>query len=997
MAISIIDKTWKDVLDNQMITFTDLQTSGLVLNNGQSPITSLQCITRSQIQVMYNVDIAKLQIFANNQLIPKTSNGSISIATGVVIPMDGLLCCEWVCDITPVDTAPYESINQIIGILYLSNKLLEGEGIDSNDSRTNLSVYSYTNYPPDYNPTPDVLIPAPNTINFIQGENRGYIDITFSGPAFGNVPPYSLHFQGTIITTTGRNIYISNAYNVSTRWDYGEQNYDTGEWITFPRSSSGGCCPGNCVAGSDITIGSQIWTACNANHTTYADGTPIPNQAALNLIDPNFNQWESATTGRYMEREIGGGKWGKFYNWYAIAGIWNEASKTDINQRKIFAPYGYHVPSREEWATLSNNLGGNTVSGGKLKQPGLCNWDNPNYTSTPSGFDAIPGGSVSIEYASYTDPQDPENSYTYEYAAFRGKYNDARFWSSTVYPDYSHAKPLYSPYASAWHTSLFHWSTQLHGSSWNLVEGYSVRLIYDGLPGPPVASMRFKNFVDNNYDALVYGRTYYVNTKEIELPLMPNGSYNFTVNWGDGTPPQQITNYSQRFHTYTTNTLNWDYTVTLTGVNGGIINGWSYADISDDQCLLINHIYSWGSIKFINPTSGNSRGGFYNCKNLKMDQCKDAPNFGTISSLNSWFTECTKLGRIGGIENWNVSNITDMSYMFANIMPTPRSYNPQDQGEYNLFNFTPQNLSNWNTSKVTNMTYMFYNCRHNNNIGGWDVSKVTDMERMFKGATSFNNGGSDSIKNWNTASLVNCYYMFYDCKKFNQPLDNFNFTNVRDISHMFFNCYEFNQNLSTWERPGATMQYITSQFFMFGKCRKFNGAVNTWNTRSLTSFQGMFYSCYEFNQPMNSWNTQSLNSAQGMLQNAFAFNQPLGNWNLSSMRYGGFSTYLSAFHGIGKGDPDRPGGRTNFDLQPETLRQTLLGWANTLHTGGGYIHFPSSANDGNCTGISRTSTRGPGINSKGWNIYWLDGSQSTGESVDNGVATSADCPFNWNG
>ena len=41
-------------------------------------------------------------------------------------------------------------------------------------------------------------------------------------------------------------------------------------------------------------------------------------------------------------------------------------------------------------------------------------------------------------------------------------------------------------------------------------------------------------------------------------------------------------------------------------------------------------------------------------------------------------------------------------------------------------------------------------------------------------------------------------YMFYNCKEFNQPLNNWDVSNVDDMSYMFYNCKESNQPLNKW-------------------------------------------------------------------------------------------------------------------------------------------------------------------------------------------------------
>jgi uncharacterized protein (TIGR02145 family) len=135
-----------------------------------------------------------------------------------------------------------------------------------------------------------------------------------------------------------------------------------------------------------VTIGSQIWMVKNLDVSTYNDGTPIPQ-----VTDPT--QWPNLRTGAwcYYDNDPANGiKYGKLYNWYAVAGIHDNDPTTP---NKTLAPNGWHIPSDIEWSSLATFVGGMQVAGGKLKETGLTNWVNPNTGATNEfGFTGLPGG-----------------------------------------------------------------------------------------------------------------------------------------------------------------------------------------------------------------------------------------------------------------------------------------------------------------------------------------------------------------------------------------------------------------------------------------------------------------------------------------------------------------------------------------------------------------------------------------------------------------------------
>jgi surface protein len=151
------------------------------------------------------------------------------------------------------------------------------------------------------------------------------------------------------------------------------------------------------------------------------------------------------------------------------------------------------------------------------------------------------------------------------------------------------------------------------------------------------------------------------------------------------------------------------------------------------------------------------------------------------------------------INSWNTSNVTDMSFMFniqsnfnqpignwntgkvttfQNFLNVPTTPNNQD----GIFN---QDLNTWDVSSASNFGFMFNGQPDfNSNLGSWNVGKATTLQGMFKGLPSprkssvFNNGGSDTIKNWLPVSASSIDTMFQYAYGFNQPLTNWNVGNI---------------------------------------------------------------------------------------------------------------------------------------------------------------------------------------------------------------------------
>lgn len=125
-----------------------------------------------------------------------------------------------------------------------------------------------------------------------------------------------------------------------------------------------------------VTIGEQEWMATNLNVSRFRNGDPIPHAQTR-------QEWETAgKEGRpawcyYGNDEEHGEKYGKLYNWHAVA------------DPRGLAPAGWRIPDNDDWIQLADRFGGLRQAGRSLKAN--AGWSGGNGTNE-SGFTGLPGG-----------------------------------------------------------------------------------------------------------------------------------------------------------------------------------------------------------------------------------------------------------------------------------------------------------------------------------------------------------------------------------------------------------------------------------------------------------------------------------------------------------------------------------------------------------------------------------------------------------------------------
>lgn len=359
---------------------------------------------------------------------------------------------------------------------------------------------------------------------------------------------------------------------------------------------------------------------------------------------------------------------------------------------------------------------------------------------------------------------------------------------------------------------------------------------------------------------------------------------NFTVDWGDGSSPENYSSGTTAYHYYDYNTVSsstFDDGVktvffTITPQGGAQLTKiyFHYIPAGDTW-----HDYYWSTQMLeIKASLPNIVDIFFNNKN----------NSG--APYEGFFIQAITL--LGNMPNL----ITPALFRYMKgLKYVKMDLTGTTSGDYSyMFNdcFSLTDLSDLTLkSTFTNATYMFAGCISLIDVPLFNLSSVTDALGMFQSCWAL-----QTVPLFNLSSLTNMSNMFYDCQSLKSvPL--FNLSNVTNFDSAFRQCYALKTvplfDLSSVTQMNSTFEnsysinYIPN--FNTVNCQSFVGTfINCYslatapnlNMSSAINVESMFNGCYSFKKGPN-YDLSNVTHALGFLANCHAL-EYVPQYNLSS-------------------------------------------------------------------------------------------------------------------
>ena len=368
-----------------------------------------------------------------------------------------------------------------------------------------------------------------------------------------------------------------------------------------------------------------------------------------------------------------------------------------------------------------------------------------------------------------------------------------------------------------------------------------------------------------------------------QMPFRTTSTVNAEVDWGDGTS-DTVTSSAEAVHTYATAGT---HTITVTG----IINGWSYYfanqdDVSVDKDQMGN-VYQWGSFLVDEDVT------FYQCTNMTVsatDKLKFTDNY----NFGYWFFGTTSMTSID-VSNWDISSMTALRRMFSMSGLTSIDISSWDTA--NIENMeglfgnctslaTITGIENLDLTSLTNAGYLLDNCT-SYVTDTFDFSWFTPPNAVST-INMFNNTEATSIDISGGFASASAAFMFSNCTELvSVNATNFDLSNAVDTQRMFSDC----SNLTTITgHEDWVISLSRNANYMFTECTSLTTLNSAgWTFGSLVSSYAMFYNASSLaNIDVSAWDMSTCTSVGFMFggnRNMAFTNLDLSNWSIAPVSF----------------------------------------------------------------------------------------------------------------
>ena len=429
----------------------------------------------------------------------------------------------------------------------------------------------------------------------------------------------------------------------------------------------------------------------------------------------------------------------------------------------------------------------------------------------------------------------------------------------------------------------------------------------------------------------------------ITLPLVNGHNYNFTVDWGDGSPISEITEHNDpdRIHTYATA---GDYNLVIEGT----LEAWSFNNAGDKDKIL--SVENFGDLGYKNLS-----GAFHGSTRLSAFA---GGVTSAVTDMSSMFEGATSANP--DVSNWDVSKVTDMTNMFNGATAADPDVSGwvvsevTGTGMTNMFNSSGLSTANYdaflinladNNASVENVTLGATGIQYSSYYAkiaqdtleddrGWTITDGGDATSPFLSTwrvpansktitlplvsgynynftVNWGDGNLSEITAYDDADKTHTYATAADYNlvidglleawSFNNTGDKDKIRSVEDFGDLgyknLFRAFQGCVNLAAFE--GGITSDVTDMGAMFNVAINATPNLSDWDVSKVTNMASMFSSANSANPNVSNWDVSKVTHMNGMFNGASRANPNVSGWNVEAV-----TSMNSMFSFSSSADPD---------------------------------------------------------------------------------------------